>query len=77
MRIAAEVNRCLSIVSSASGEVSLNLRRCDRLRQSILGWAFTGKLVDQDPGDESADILIERIRKERDEKGTSTRKGKR
>ena len=40
-------------------------KRIERLRQSILKWAFKGKLVDQDPNDEPASALLERIRAER------------
>lgn len=40
-------------------------RRLARLRQSILKWAFEGKLVDQDPNDEPASVLLERIRAKR------------
>ena len=39
--------------------------RCSRLRQSILKWAFEGRLVDQDPTDEPASALLERISSER------------
>jgi type I restriction enzyme S subunit len=36
-----------------------------QLRQSILKWAFEGKLVDQEPADEPASLLLERIKAER------------
>lgn len=37
----------------------------DKLTQSILAKAFRGELVPQDPNDESASVLLERIRAER------------
>jgi len=42
------------------------LRRAASLRQAILGKAFSGQLVAQDPKDEPASVLLERIRVERD-----------
>ena len=36
------------------------------MRQSLLRRAFSGKLVPQDPNDEPASVLLERIRAERE-----------
>jgi type I restriction enzyme S subunit len=61
-QIVAEIERRLSIVAGAEAQVDANLRRADRLRQSILKQAFSGRLVPQDSNDEPASVLLERIR---------------
>ena len=58
----SEVERRLSIVDEIEAQVDTNLRRAARLRQGILKRAFEGRLVPQDPTDEPAEKLLERIR---------------
>ncbi len=65
-RIASEADSVLSDAKATAEMVAANLRRIERLRQAILKWAFDGKLVDQDPNDEPASVLLERIRAERE-----------
>ena len=64
-RIVAEVERRLSVIQQAETTVEASLKRADRLRQSILKQAFAGRLVPQDPNDEPASVLLERIRTQR------------
>jgi type I restriction enzyme, S subunit len=64
-RIAAEIERRFSILADAVRELEHQIMRANRLRQSILKRAFVGKVVPQDPSDEPASVLLERIRAER------------
>ena len=68
-----EISRILDFVASthqaseaARGSVDSSRRRALALRQSILKWAFEGKLMEQNPDDEPASALLERIKAERE-----------
>lgn len=59
--IVKEVERRHSIIEGNDLQIDSNLARASRLRQSILKQAFEGKLVSQDPEDEPASVLLERL----------------
>ncbi len=63
--IVTEVERRMSIIDKLEIVILANLKRTERLRQSILREAFAGRLVPQDTDDEPASVLLERIRSER------------
>ena len=65
-RIVDEVERRLSVIQQTEAAVDASLHRAERLRQSILKRAFSGELALQDPDDEPASVLLERIRAQRE-----------
>ena len=64
-QIVSELERCLSGADGVEATIESELIRAERLRHSILKHAFSGKLVPQDPNDEPASILLEKIRGEK------------
>jgi len=64
-RIADEVHRQLSFIDACERAVDAGLVRSAALRRSVLKSAFEGRLVPQDPSDEPAAVLLERIHDER------------
>lgn len=60
--IVAEVERRLTVLDALSQTLTHELKRAERLRQSLLHRAFTGRLVPQDATDEPAAALLARLR---------------
>jgi type I restriction enzyme S subunit len=74
--IAAELKRRLSEADRLEAALQTNLTRAGRLRQAILKRAFSGELVPQDPSDEPASALLERIQAERGKTPAPKRRGR-
>lgn len=74
-RIVAKIEELFSFADEIEQSVQKGKKRTDYLEQSILAKAFRGELVPQDPNDEPASVLLERIKAER-EKTKNSKKGR-
>jgi type I restriction enzyme S subunit len=70
------VELALIRIGAVEETASLLASDVDLLNQSILAKAFRGELVPQDPSDEPASVLLERIRAEREAAGGGKRRGR-
>lgn len=63
--ISNEIEKGFSIANQSISSISSQISDVRKLRMIILKSAFEGKLVPQDPNDEPAEILLQKIRQER------------
>jgi type I restriction enzyme S subunit len=74
--VVGEIERRLSVVDAEEKAIEAALKQAARLRQSILKRAFEGRLVPQDPSDEPAERLLERIRVEKAKRAAGQPRGR-
>lgn len=67
----------LSVIERLEAEIDSKLKKVQGLRQAILHYAFTGRLVPQDPTDEPASELLKRIVAERETRALEARTAQR
>ncbi|MEM7795323.1 MAG: restriction endonuclease subunit S [Cyanobacteria bacterium P01_C01_bin.118] len=75
-KIVEEIEACFSICDRIETDIISDLKKAEKLRQSILKRAFEGKLVPQDPNDEPASLLLERIQTEKAQQEAKSKKRK-
>ena len=63
--IVQKIEQNLSHTNALISQIEEHLKKVEALRQSILKKAFSGQLVPQDPDDEPASSLLERIKAEK------------
>ncbi|MCY4597476.1 MAG: restriction endonuclease subunit S [Bryobacterales bacterium] len=71
-----QLSAYLSAVDVMETEINKELLRAESLRQAIFKRAFSGQLVPQDPNDEPASVLLDRIRAERQRSGKGRRRAR-
>ena len=64
-RIVSKIESIFGRIDAINSLVNDSLLKLDLLKKTTLKHAFEGKLVPQDPNDESAEILLERIKQEK------------
>ncbi len=76
VEIVSRMSTQLSHIDATIAEIDEQIERSTFLRQSILRKAFSGQLVPQDPNDEPASVLLERIKAEKERSAVTKQKPK-
>jgi type I restriction enzyme S subunit len=69
--IARQLHQALAWIDRIASQATNARKLIDHLDQAVLAKAFRGELVPQDPKDEPASVMLERIRAERNVRAAS------
>jgi type I restriction enzyme, S subunit len=66
--IVSQIEQGFSLIENTTQIIESSLQNLQTMKMSVLKQAFEGKLVPQDPNDEPAEILLEKIKQEKTSK---------
>ena len=75
-KVIMEIEENITKIEVQQNLIYLSLRNINSLKHTILKQAFEGKLLPQDPTDEPAEILLEKIKQEKQKIISQTTRGK-
>jgi type I restriction enzyme, S subunit len=75
-QIVSQIEQGFSLIENTQNIVNSTLQALQTMKMSVLKQAFEGKLVPQDPNDEPAQILLEKIKATKDAQPTKKRRTK-
>ena len=71
--IVSQIEQGFSLIENTSQIIESTLQNLQTMKMSVLKQAFEGKLVPQDPNDEPASVLLERIKSTKESQSTKQR----
>jgi type I restriction enzyme S subunit len=75
-QIVLQIEQGFSLIENTTQIVESSLQQLQTMKISVLKQAFEGKLVPQDPNDEPASVLLERIKSTKESQSTKQRRTK-
>jgi type I restriction enzyme S subunit len=72
-QVVTQVREMLDAVDRVGAQIQQAAVRAERLRRTLLATAFGGQLVEQEPSEEPASLLLQRIRADRSAEGSARR----
>ena len=73
----SQIERLFESADHIETTIQISLNQCESLQKAILAKAFRGELVPQDPNDEPASVLLERIKAQREAEAAAKKPAKR